>query len=126
MTKTVTGLALALIGLSATAWASRSADGVDPGPDAQAHVEVTNNNWAHMAIYLVRGTTRARLGTVNSMTTRRFALPGTVTPDDQIRLAASPIGSRKIYNSPPIMVHRGGAIDWRVENHLALSNYEVR
>jgi hypothetical protein len=90
-------------------------------------VEVSNHNWADMNVYAVHMGTRTRLGTVVSMTTRRFTLQSRArVSDGTLRLMASPIGSTRTHLTDPILVREGDRVEWNLENSLALSSYMVR
>jgi hypothetical protein len=53
-------------------------------------VEVTNNNWATMVVYVLRPGARIRLGMVNSQRTERFTVPPAVVPTAGPRRISSP------------------------------------
>ena len=104
-----------------------SGDGLRPA-DRQARtvtVLVDNNNWQDANIYVVGMGPRVRLGTVTSMTTKRFAVPRAAQRPDGLQLEADLIGSnvRKLTNR--IVVNPGEEVRWTLENHLALSSYSV-
>jgi hypothetical protein len=95
--------------------------------ERQSVLQVSNNNWSDMTVYLVRGTMRQRLGTVGSLTTSRFKLPEHIfTSPDPVRLVADPIGGARTYTSPPVLIGPGQTVEWRLENNVALSSYFVR
>lgn len=122
-------LAAALWAAPACGPAASSGDGEQPAPRAETTVRVDNHNWSDVAVYVVRtGTdTEVRLGTVTSMTQRRFKVPHSVLPDGgAVRLIADPIGSDSRYVTPPVQVNPGQHVNWRVENRLNLSSVSVR
>jgi hypothetical protein len=128
-TRLGTGAAVALAGLLAGACASGTGGAVETngaGGDGTV-VEVSNHNWADVNVYTVQLGTRTRLGTVVSMTTRRFTLPAqTRLAGGGLRLMASPIGSNRSHVTDLILVDHGDRIEWNLENSLALSSYMVR
>jgi hypothetical protein len=128
-TRLGTGAAVALAGLLAGACASGTGGAVETngaGGDGTV-VEVSNHNWSDVTVYAVQLGTRTRLGTVVSMTTRRFTLPAqTRLADGGLRLMASPIGSNRSHLTDLILVDHGDRIEWNLENSLALSSYMVR
>jgi hypothetical protein len=119
--------AVALAGLLAGACASGTGGAVATnGAGDRTVVEVSNHNWADVNVYAVQLGTRMRLGTVVSMTTRRFTLPAqTRLAGGGVRLMASPIGSTRSHLTDLILVDAGGRIEWNLENSLALSSYMV-
>ncbi|HEX6558736.1 MAG TPA: hypothetical protein VF021_04720 [Longimicrobiales bacterium] len=87
---------------------------------------VENNNWLDVAVYLVRGSARARLGTVNSMSKEQFTIPDAyVLGVSDIVVQADPIGSTITYVSPPIQVFPGARVNLSVSNNIRLSNFAV-
>ena len=87
---------------------------------------VQNDNWQDIAVYLVRGTVRTRVGTVTSMTTETFTVPASfVLGVSEINVQADLIGSSDRYVSPPIQVFPGAKINLSVTNALQLSSYSV-
>jgi hypothetical protein len=124
-TRLGTAAAVAMAGLLAGACASGTggvAETNGVGGEATV-VEVSNHNWADVNVYAVQLGTRTRLGTVVSMTTRRFTLPAQArVGDGGVRLMASPIGSTRSHLTDPILVGQGDRIEWNLENSLALSS----
>lgn len=89
-------------------------------------VRVRNHNWADMTVYVVRNGTRARLGTVTSMTESVFPVPrGFGMAHADVQLLADPIGSNHGYRTDLILVSPGQTIDLTLENNINLSNYAV-
>jgi hypothetical protein len=93
----------------------------------QTVVRVTNNNWSDVRVYLVYGTQRIRLGTVTSMQAAVLRVPQTYTSTSRsVRLLIDPIAQRETYLSEPITLGPGQHVDFRVQNHLAISSYSIR
>jgi hypothetical protein len=89
-------------------------------------VVVENNNWHDMVIYVLNGSQRARLGSVNSMTTARFRLTDSAAGGfGQLRLLADPIGSTRAFTLPVINVVPGSQVQIRLENNIATSSSAV-
>ena len=87
---------------------------------------VENNNWADMAIYIVRDGMRTRLGTAPSLRSAKFALSDALVGGSaEIRLLADPIGSSQRFLSQPIHVMPGHQVRFRLENNVQLSSYFV-
>jgi len=98
-----------------------------PAEFSEARVEVRNNNWSSMRVYVMRGTTRFRLGTVTSMNTEVFRLPRSFAgASGDIRLIADPIGSRETHITQSVNLGPGRLLSFQIENHLAISTVSVR
>lgn len=120
-------LATALV-LSVSGCAANGAGGTaDPLMDIdRTTVEVTNNNWSDVRVFIVHGGSRIRLGTVSAMGRQVFQLPRTMSyATGNVRLVADPIGSRNAHFTAPITLSSGQRISFRVENHLAISTVSV-
>jgi hypothetical protein len=129
MTKLTTWLAAAVVSASLVGCAGNGKvqDGPAPPAQADARVEVTNNNWADMRVFVERGGMRVRLGTVTSMRTASFRIPRTMmNQSGNLRLVADPIGSPERHTSQPLTIWPGQRVEFRIENHLAVSSISVR
>src|SRR5688500_4518844 len=110
--KALNGIITAAAALSFAACApSGGLDGSGPhprkGPEATT-VQVQNNNWSDMVVYLVQGSSRTRLGMVTSMGSETFRIPrSALGATGQVRLFADPIGSRVGYMTDPLNVRAG-------------------
>lgn len=121
-------LPVALVALAFGACSANSApqEGPLPPSSAQASIKVTNNNWADMNVFVERSGMRVRLGTVSSMGNRIFRLPkSVVNATGDIRLVADPIGSRDVHVTAPVQVWPGQTVDFKIENHIAISSVAV-
>ncbi len=111
MTRTLFRSALLLMLLVATAACGTL---MQRGPVVEGErttVEVRNQNFLDMNVYVLRGQQRVRLGTVTGLSTRTLALPrdmvfGTAT----VRFEMNPIGSRERPTSHEITVREGDQI----------------
>jgi len=123
---TVAALALSL-SLTACASGKPSAGPASPSPAGKsAQVQVTNNNWADMNVYLERAGMKVRLGTVTSMGKRVFGVPKAfLNSTGDFRLVADPIGAREVHVSQPVQVWPGQMVDFRIEDHIAISSISV-
>jgi len=121
-------LSLAAAALLATGCAhGNTARAADEADEPEAMLQVSNQNWSDMNVYLVRGGSKQRLGTVGSNMTGRFKLPRHIfTSTEPLQLLADPIGSARTYTSPPLLVSPGQTVEWRLENNVALSSYFIR
>ena len=117
--------AAATLAFAACAPATEHARQARPAAD-RATLVVQNANWLEVAVYLVRGTQRVRLGSVPSMSKGEFAIPGAyIIGVSDVTLQAAAIGSHDSYTSPPIQVFPGARLALKVENQLRLSNFAV-
>lgn len=117
--------ALFLVLLVATSCGGKNA--TDPTEPARVTLSVTNDNWSDINVFVVRNGARFRLGTVTTAMERQFVLPRQVTIGSvNVRLVADPIGSRRTYTSPPLMVTPGEHVVWRVANQLSLSTLTIQ
>lgn len=90
-------------------------------------IRVTNNNWADMTIYVERSGLKRRLGTVTSQSTQTFDVPRhLVESTGPVHLVADPIGSSRLFASPPLLISAGQTAEWKLENSLALSSIWIR
>lgn len=122
---TLVAAALAVT-LSACAGNAGPQSGPLPPEGPSTEVQVTNNNWADMNVYVERGGMRTRLGTVTSMTSRRFDIPRAfTTSSSSVRLVADPIGSRESHMTQPVQVFPGQTLEFTIQNHLAISTVSV-
>jgi hypothetical protein len=95
-------------------------------PESQTTLIVKNNNWQEVVIYMVRGATRARLGSVAGMGTGRFRLSDTmVSSAGDVRIMADPVGSTRSYTSPVIDVLPGAEVELQVQSNILASNFAV-
>jgi membrane-bound ClpP family serine protease len=89
-------------------------------------VRTTNYNTRDLRIFLVRGQSRFRLGTVTSMNTAEFDVPEAMLPTGaSIRVQAEVIGSSERVSTEAIRVESGLLIEWVLEATLIHSNYFV-
>ena len=87
---------------------------------------VQNENWNDVTIYLLRGTTRMRIGSVVAMGKAEFKLPAAyVVGVSDVTLQAAPVGSNESYISPAIMIFPGAQLALTVGSALRLSNFAV-
>ena len=88
---------------------NRSSPPVDPA--TPAFVEVQNQSFYDMTVYVVRSGARTRLGVVNGNSTAMFEIPrGFVNPGLPIRFMADPIGGSRTPFSEEIPVNPGDTI----------------
>lgn len=97
-----------------------------PRADEAVTLEVNNNNWSDVIVYVVRYGTRTRVGEVRSMSSRAIRLPQSlVASDGLLHLQLRPLGSNQGFLLGPITVQPGQRIALTVQNHLAISSYMI-
>ena len=96
-------------------------------PRNESTVTVTNHNWLDVKVYVVRGSSKFRLGTVTSLTTARLRLPGAIASGgSDFRLRVELIGSSESYTTEILLFDRGDHVDWVINSHLSMSHYSIR
>lgn len=130
MLRKLSVLAAAVLTVSAaTACAGNrtATDGTLPSGAVDTPVQVSNNNWADMTVYVESNGARSRLGTVTSMANRVFQIPrALLSSSGTIRLVADPIGPNQTFVTRPLQVWAGQRVQFSIENHLAISSASVR
>ncbi|MGH7476164.1 MAG: hypothetical protein ACRELD_07735 [Longimicrobiales bacterium] len=94
---------------------------------ATSTLAVHNTHWEDVAIYLDRGGTLIKIGTVGSMQTRSFELdPAQVGSGRELRLVVEPRVSRQRHESIVFSVAAGRQIGWTIRPQLRLSSLVIR
>jgi hypothetical protein len=106
-------LSLAVAGASTAAVAgchsARRAEQISP--NAAATLQVQNNGFADMTIYVLRGSQRIRLGLSTGNSTQLFRIPADViTGAGTLRFLADPVGGRRAPVSDEISVRPGDTV----------------
>ena len=105
-----------------------------PAPDSaatanrkkQSMVQVENNNWLDVHVYMVQDGEPISLGVVGGPGKERLHVPAmALTPGSQVQILILPIGGLQDYLSPPLMVNPGDTLDVTVENDISLSSVTV-
>jgi len=110
-----TALTLALTGflLAGCGGKQQSAGGVDALE--KSFVEVVNLGFLDVNLYVLRGSSRVKIGSVSGNSTVRLEIPRTfVNPGLPVRFLADPIGSSRTPYSAEIPVFPGGTITLRI------------
>lgn len=121
-------LAMASLLIAAGGACSSASDGRPANAfagETATRVVVNNNNWSDMTVYATRDGATVRLGSVTSMSSARFELPAAMLGAGELRLIADPLGSTSTYRTQPVLVTRGQAIEFTLQNNLALSTLSV-
>lgn len=123
---TVAALA-SLVAVTAAGCAPKQRFGPDTwGASSAPTVTVRNDNWLDVVVYLVRGATRVRLGTVTGTSTQTFRLKeGATVGVSPLRIAADPIGSNRGYVSEPIVLAPGQRLELNVASRISGSTFSI-
>lgn len=91
-----------------------------------ASLEVENDNWLDVHLYLVRDGLLTSLGFMNGPGRAEFRLPSVSTmPGSDVQILALPIGGSAAYLSPVVVVNPGEVVKMVVENALSMSTTTV-
>jgi hypothetical protein len=96
-----------------------------PGPEDEVLLDVTNNTWSDLDVFVYAGTNRARVGTVVSMGTSHVSLSPNILGSGSVQIRAEPIGHGTPFTSDPIDVQRGERIRLTVEHQVSNSSWVV-
>ena len=125
--KTRHGVRVALL-LTLGAAACASGEGTqstEKAPGRTAVVQVANNGFADVTVYVVQSGMRRRLGTVTGLSQQRFLLPRPPHQAADMYLLADPVGGARGYLSPAVRVRPGDAVDLRLHSTLSMSSVSV-
>lgn len=115
-----------LLTLGAAACASgEGTPSPEKAPGRTAVVEVANNGFADVTVYVVQSGMRRRLGTVTGLSRQRFLLPRPPHQAADMYLLADPVGGARGYLSPAVRVRPGDAVDLRLHSTLSMSSVSV-
>jgi hypothetical protein len=96
-------------------------------PAESVHLEVVNQHFHDMVLYLLPDGHRRRLGMVTGLTTGSFDLAShPEVLSRSFRLAAQPIGSRQAYVSELISTFPGDVVVLTVAAQLRMSHWHIR
>ena len=100
-----------LVVLSLAVAACASGRGRERIAPRETAVEVNNQAWLDMNVYVVDGARRVRLGTATSLRTVTFRIPDSVVGlGRSLRFQADPVGSNAVSNSFEIHVSPGQTV----------------
>jgi len=122
----VLGLALITTGCLGSG-ARRGADAFRPGAIAAGSVEVVNQGWTEMAIYLSQGSGRYRVGSVGGSSRERIRLPQGLTSGGAgiVLVAAEPGGGAEVW-SPAFELRPDTSVTWTIGEGTGRSHLSVR
>jgi len=106
--------------------ASCAKHGVSSGPATQPiPLDVTNENWLDVDVFVVRGTTRYRLGTVSGNSSATLSIPASVVVHGEFQLMADPIGSKDIYVTDRITAGPDQTVQLTLAPRMRMSSFAV-
>lgn len=113
---------IALLVLSSACGASHStpASGPEPSSDEIA-VQIDNQNFNDMEIYVVRNGSRWLLGQAGGLSRTSLTIKNAVRGDGRVRLLADPIGGNRTITTPMLVVPPGQRILWTIGSDPATS-----
>jgi hypothetical protein len=86
-------------------------------------VQVDNQNFSDMNVYLVTRGTRWLVGNVAGLTKATLTVPASVAPANlRVRLRAQPIGGGGGTTTPTLIVAPGQQVYWTIGSDPAMSN----
>ena len=89
-------------------------------------LEVSNNNWSDVIIYMVHDGTRTRFTSVTAAHSVSFAIPPRyVSSNGNIQIVAHRIGGKDEYVSPVVSVRLGHTVALTLESNLVRSTVGV-
>jgi hypothetical protein len=97
-----------------------------PEDPSRITLDVRNNNWLDVRVYLVSesGARPLRIGTVRSMSTGSLRIP--YAYGGQAALELRPIGTRTTYRTNPVFLTEGYRLELTVQPHLTHSYLSQR
>jgi hypothetical protein len=106
---------------------SIGAAAAESGYHGSITVRVVNHAWLDIAIYLLQGTHRDRIGTATASSTSTFQIPlRQLSAGAEYRLFGDPVGSRQTVRSEALHAQDGDVVTWTLEDDLARSSVDVR
>jgi hypothetical protein len=102
-------------------------DAFRPGAIASASVDVVNQGWTEMVIYLAQGPGRYRVGSVGGTSREKIRLPESLAAGGAgIVLVASETGGGAEIWSPTFEVHPETSVTWTIGEGSGRSHLSVR
>lgn len=98
---------------------------LSPAEAGDLPLTVTNQTWLDVAIYVVRGDSRFRIGEAVGNSTTRLRIPGTYITSWTVQLMADPVGSGDKYVTDAISVAPGEHVQLTIAPRMRMSSYAV-
>ena len=113
---------IALLGLSTACGASRSTVASRPEPlSSEIPVQIDNQNFSDMEIYVVRNGQRLLIGQAGGLTKTTLTIRNPARGDGRVRLLAEPIGGARPIATPTLVPPPGQSIFWTIGSDPATS-----
>ena len=108
------------------ACASGANRGVSSGLEAQPiSLSVTNQNWLDVDLFVLRGTSRYRIGAVGGNASATLSIPSNLIARGEVQLMADPVGSDDRYTTGIISVAPDQKVQLTVASRMRMSSYAV-
>jgi hypothetical protein len=113
---------IGLLVLSSGCGAHRSTPASGPEPSSrEILVEIDNQNFSDMEIYVLRNGSRAFLGQATGLRKTTLSIKNAIRGDGRVRLLADPIGGLQTFTTPTLLVGAGERIFWTIGSDPATS-----
>ena len=88
-------------------------------------LDVTNENYLDVDVFVVRGNSRHRLGTVGGNGSATLSIPASLVFHGELQLMADPIGSKDVYVTDRIAVAPDQIVELTIAPRMRMSSYAV-
>ena len=88
-------------------------------------MSVRNDFFGEVDVYVVTGSLRARIGSVQAARTANFRIPHAFTVRPEIQFQVDPVGPAAPFNYRPIAVLPGSNIELSLAPALQMSSYAI-
>jgi hypothetical protein len=114
---------IGLLGLSTACGASRAPGTTSEpvSPSNEIPVQIDNQNFNDMNIYVVRSGQRWLIGQAGGLTRTTLTIRNAARGDGRVRLVAEPIGGAAPISTPTLIVPQGQSIFWTIGSDPATS-----
>ena len=113
---------IGLLALTAACGASRAPGTSEAvAPSNEIPVQIDNQNFSDMEIYVVRNGQRLLIGQAGGLTKTTLTIRNAARGDGRVRLLAEPIGGARPIATPTLVVPRGQSIFWTIGSDPATS-----
>jgi hypothetical protein len=114
---------IALLVLSSACAAHHSTPASGPEPSsAEIPVQIDNQNFNDMEIYVVRNGSRWLIGRASGLSKTTLLIKNAIQGDGRVRLLADPIGGVRPITTPTLVVPPGQRIFWTIGSDPATSS----
>lgn len=96
-----------------------------PPPAQESSLTVRNDYFGEIDIFIVAGSTRARIGTVSTAGTAKLRIPRAFLARSEIQFQIDPVGPVAPFTYRPISFTPGNAIELSIAPALHMSAYSI-